>query len=384
MRAIRYKRLIVGSVATLLLGISTLIGLNQSPAAQAQAVFQSGDSISQSSPTKGSYFGAGSTVQVTDNVDGDVYAGGQTITITGDVSGDIIAAGQTVTISGNVSGDIRVMAQTLTITGEVTGNVSSLAQTLAITNAATIGRDVAFASQSVSIDGSVGRDISGVVEKLTVTGDVGRDIHYVSKETINQSATASIGGEVSQTVVKDGQPAQPSKLSSLAFALLVVGLTVLVISLVIPRWVRSSTDAMSEQPWKVVIAGLTTLLIPGLIILLLVSIVGSLLALTLLLSYGLLLILSIVFASYFTGRLIFRDTQPVALQSIAGAVIYVILLFIPFVGFIAWIAGSIIGAGIVMLDISRRIASQATQKETSQSDKKDTIEKKSKKAKSDK
>ncbi len=362
----RVKRIIVASVAAVLLGAAGVMGAGVfTSTASAQSVHKNGEVITQSKKVDGSFFAAGSTIQVTDTVNGDVYVGGQTVTVSGDVSGDVIVAGQTVTISGDVTGSVRVMAQTVTISGDVGGSVSALAQTITISDDATIKRDLAALGQSVTINGTIGRDVSAAIERLYISGAVGRDVHYTSEVALTKNQGATIGGEVHYTVAEQYAPKQDfgTKVSSWLYSIVALVFAALLVALVAPRWLRAATERAYPTPWKAMLAGfLGIVFVPFAIIVLLITVIGIPVAIALIAAYIVLIGLGYVFAANYVGRLIFRDTQKPVVQAIMGALVYSVALLIPVLGFIAGLVGGLIGFGIVALDIAKRIEQQSASK----------------------
>lgn len=362
----RGKRIVVAAIAAVLLGVVSVVGAGALTAtANAQSVHKNGDVVTQTEKVDGSFFAAGSTIQVTDTVSGDVYIGGQTVTVSGDVSGDVLVAGQNVTISGDVAGSVRVMAQTVTISGEVGGSVSALAQTFTLASGATVKNDLAFAGQSVTIDGAVGRDVTGAVERFHIGGSVGRDIFYTSDVTLTKNQAATIGGEVHYTVAEQYTPEQDfgTKASGWLYGIVALVFATLLVALIAPRWLRTATERAYPAPWKAMLAGfLGFVFVPFAIIVLFITIVGIPVAIALIAAYLLLIGFGYVFAAYYLGRLVFRNTQNTALQAIVGAIIYSVLLLIPVIGFIAGLIGGLIGFGSVALDIAKRVEQQSAGK----------------------
>lgn len=367
----KYKKIIAGIISVFTLAVLAVSVNGATEVVSAKAVLETKDTISQSEPVDGPFFGAGSTVHVTEKINGDVYAAGQTISITGDVSGDVIAFGQTINISGKVAGDVRVAGQTVTISSEVTGSVSAAAQTLSIMNDAKIGRDLAFASESANIDGQIERDVHAVSEKIMLSGKVGRDFGYMSEKKAIQTSSATVGGEVVQsTPEKEHQSTPASTAKNFLAILLSVAVTVIALTILFPRWVKTATARALPNPGKVLIAGLATLLVPIVMILLAVSVVGLYASLVVLLAYLLLLALGLIFVSSFIGRLIFADKLNVTLSSLLGLVIYLALLHIPIINLLVWAIGSAIGTGIVALDLSKRVSTKPVGKSLSELKKK--------------
>lgn len=356
------KRIVLASFFALLFGAVGLLAASTSANVSAQSTFVSGDTVTRSEPVAGSLFSAGSTIQVTDKVDGDIYVAGQTVTISGDVTGDVLVVGQTVIVSGKVSGNIRAVAQTVTVSSEVGGSISGLYQTLVTTGTAKVGRDIDVVGQSVTIDGQVGRDINGVVEKLYISGEVGRNVTYISELDLTKSGQATISGAVARTappVDKMAQPSLASYLTGMAYVMLSALLSVVLVTALFPRWLRSAGKNTYPRPWKALLVGfLATMVTPAALLFFAITIIGLPIAAVGLLLAVVVAALGFVFTSNYIGRLIFRDSQSLVLQSATGAIVYVVLLAIPYLGFFVWVIGGFIGTGTIVLDFARRLSAR--------------------------
>jgi hypothetical protein len=93
-------------------------------------------------------------------------------------------------------------------------------------------------------------------------------------------------------------------------------------------------------------------LVPALVIALFVTGVGMLAALALMLAYGLVLVCSVVFASYYLGTLALQKRATNALLvGVVGAAILGVLFTIPFINIFAVMVSVIVGAGMQVLHI---------------------------------
>lgn len=355
------KRTIAASIAMLLLATGIVYTISGSTV-DAKGHFVSDNTVKQSEAVSGSFFGAGGTVHVSNEIDGDVYVAGQSVTITGDVKGDVLAAGQNVTISGTIDGSVRVFAQSVTVTGEVKGSLSVATQALVVGKSAIIERDASFAGQVATIEGQIGRDINAAVESLHISGSVGRDIIYMSEKELERSSGSVVSGSIEQIAPPKESKHDDSvaamiwsKLFFASYVLFAVVIGAALLTLLFPRWIRSVNEYTKPKPWKAMFAGfVVAAAVPVAVVILLTTLVGAPVAIALLLAYLTLIAIGVVFTSYYLGGLILRDKTNLIFRSFVGALVYVVLLSIPLLGFFVAMLGSFIGTGAVVLDIYNR------------------------------
>ena len=336
------KRTIAASIAMLLLATGIVYTISGSTV-DAKGHFVSDNTVKQSEAVSGSFFGAGGTVHVSNEIDGDVYVAGQSVTITGDVKGDVLAAGQNVTISGTIDGSVRVFAQSVTVTGEVKGSLSVATQALVVGKSAIIERDASFAGQVATIEGQIGRDINAAVESLHISGSVGRDIIYMSEKELERSSGSVVSGSIEQIA-----PPKESKHDDSVAAMIWS-------KLFFASYVLFAVVIGKPKPWKAMFAGfVVAAAVPVAVVILLTTLVGAPVAIALLLAYLTLIAIGVVFTSCYLGGLILRDKTNLIFRSFVGALVYVVLLSIPLLGFFVAMLGSFIGTGAVVLDIYNR------------------------------
>ena len=332
-------------------------------------------SVSKGEVIDSTLWTSGKTVNIAGEVNGDVFCAGQSVSITGTVHGDVICAAQSLNISGQVDGDIRVAAQSLNIGSKVTGNISAAAQTATleaqssardvsiagqdVTASGTVSRDLSLAGQSVTVNGSVGRDIKARLENLSITGGakVGGTVDYTSANTAQIANSAKIGGKVTRT--------EPPKTTHHArmgagfkffaeFAMLVAAV---VLVLLFPRTFHKVTNQAVNSWGKTLLTGfVASIVTPVLIFIVMVTIIGIPLALLSILAWILILALSGAFAAYYLGRLVWQKNQTNAIViMLSGALILLILRFIPIIGFIVSLFAVWFGIGMILLELKRHI-----------------------------
>lgn len=359
------------------------IGLGWTMMAHAQGNFRTGNDVTLSAgqSLSTSLFASGKTIDIAGSVDGDVFCVGQDITITGDISGDVICAGQNVHVAGHVNGNIRVAGQSVTIGGSTARSVSAAGQSVTLEAAGEVGGDTSIAGQSVTLNGTVGRDLLVGSDSVIINGIVNRDVQatvtnltlgsnsriagnlsYVSNNDASRAGGAQIVGNVSRTEPAVGQE-RGARFGALigggfAFALyMLVALLLIALALVllIPQFIRDATEVALRSPWKTLLVGiLASFLVPVVIAALMFTLIGIPLAMLLLLSWIVIVCISVPFAAYYFGYLLLgKNTTSSIWIMLLGSVIILVLFMIPFVGFLAWLVSMWFGLGIILLQYSR-------------------------------
>ena len=342
--------------------------------------FRSGDNVTTASGgvIDESLYAAGRTVNVDGEVNGDVICAGQNVTVNATVRGDVICAAQTLTVNGRVDGDVRLAGQSVTVGGEVTGNASVATQSFVLSSGSKVGRDLSVAATDATLNGNVGRDLAVGSESAIITSEIGRDIkagsdnmkltstarvngdiELVSKNNLSRDQGSVVEGEVTRSEPKDSKDDKAALfgLSLLACVLIFLAmlLTALAIALLIPRILHAVTDQAFPHPWAALGIGfLANLVIPIAVVLLAVTVLGIPLALLLVLLWILLGVMSGPFFAYYLGRLILRNSTSPLLIMLVGAIVLLVVYFIPILGFITMLAAYWIGSGMILQELFQR------------------------------
>lgn len=368
------RRAILGALLLLVVPVFAWVGL-----ANAQT-FRSGDTttVDANETVNSSLFASGRTIDIAGTVDGDVYCAGMNIFVSGTVRGDVLCAGQNVTVSGEVEGDVRLAGQSVTVSGQVDGSASVATAAFSLDSRARIARDLSVASSDMALNGQVGRDAALAGASAVLNNQIGRNVN-ASVESLRLNGQADIGGGLYYTSSQDAQLAEGAQVAgetrrsepqqtkgtfeapfitgaSFVFytiaALLILSLALV---LLFPRAVHAVTSQAVAQPLKVLLVGfVASLAVPVLIIVLLVTVLGIPLALLLLGIWLLILFLAGPVFSYYIGRLLLSCQRNVMLIMALGALVVLLLLFIPILGFLVWLAAMWMGAGMILLEITRR------------------------------
>jgi hypothetical protein len=317
----------------------------------------------------------GRDINIAGTVNGDVFCGGQTINISGTIKGDVICGGQTINISGNVDGNVRVGAQTVNLSGTISKNATIAAQTLNTDSKSKITGDASFAGTDMNLNGQIGRDLNAGGNNVNIGGQIGRDvksgankislaagakvggsIEYTSKDQISLANGAMIGGKVTHN-----QPKQHNgpwiRLAffgnwfALVMALLLL-ITALIVTALLPQLVHAVGMRGIARPWMALLTGfIAGIVAPIALILLSVTVIGIPLAILLFFAWLVIALSSGLFTAYWLGLLIWRTSPNAILTVLAGGVLLLILMLIPYLGFFVMLIAFWLGSGMVLLTL---------------------------------
>ncbi len=344
--------------------------------------------IPKEETVEGSLYSAGYSITVDGTIKGDVICAAQTIIINGRVDGDVICAGQSITVNGVVGGSVRVIGDSIILSGSIGHTAMAAGSNITISPSANIGWDALIAGAFAEVRGAIKRDLFAAGSFITLAGPINRhtvlymDDRQVAEDQHSLTITkdASIGGNLTYTASRDAKIENPAvikgelKKNNLEskygdgaknaagawawfkiigiFAALVIGL--LMVSW-LPKPVRDITDGMFEKPvpsigWGIVVLILT----PIVAFLLLFTVIGIPLSLTILGAWLLLMYPAKVLAAIAIGRKLnnafpFMSKWHHSLMAamIVGIVVSWLIFSVPvigwFLGFIAmlWALGGI-------------------------------------------
>ncbi len=323
---------------------------------EARTVIRTGETVSIAADQKieGDFYSAVSIASISGEIEQDaVIAAGQ-LTINGTVGADALLIGGSVDVHGTIGDDLRVIGGEVTVAEPVLGDVFIIGGTVNILSTASVTGDVVIFGGDVTISGSVGGDIIGRMQSLRIDAPVAGEVdvtvteltlgdraavigavRYVSTDLAIRSQNATIGGEL----VRNDPILTPDATD---YRLLVIPFFVLLFAglawyLVARRLLgRVVSRALSPTFKSGFIGLLAFFLVPVAVMVLLVSVIGSMVGFVLLTLYMLTILLSIIAASALFGQILFKIfNQPpkVSLQSIVvGTLCLQLVMFIPVVG----------------------------------------------------
>lgn len=324
---------------------------------------------------------AGGDVRIRGRVDGDLVVAGGTVTVSGDVRDDLIAAGGTVTIQGAVGETIRAAGGTITVAGSVgrdlilAGNqLSQLASSEASGSAILTGRDIAVRGttggmlqakgDTVLIDGRVG-GANVVADDVTVTAGARIDgpLNYSSPQEADVRPGATITGPVTRDSEETTWTWQVPGWVGRIFLFLVGALAGVILALLMPRALVATGRELRRSPWLALAAGAGLLFgVPILAVVLMVTIIGIPLALSLLAFYALGLYFAWVLAAIAVGELILLRVPIRSLRvklvcaALLGVFVLLLLQAIPWVGGLVAVLALMAGFGAPAVAFAYRLS----------------------------
>jgi cytoskeletal protein CcmA (bactofilin family) len=316
-------------------------------------------------------YAGGGTVTIAGDVSGDLVVGGGTMLISGNVSDDVLAGAGTLNIVGSVGGDVRVAGGNIMISGDVKGEVVAVGGTITIVSGAKVGKDIAVAGGKVMIDGDVAGNVKIGGGAVAINGTVGGSVS-AHADMLTLGPNASIGGAMEYWSPKEAQleegarvigatdyhktvaasrktNADNSKAGFLAFLgawAMIKFFAYLVAVFLLFYAFRSTVESFAHHAigsfGKEALRGFAVLVvIPCAIIVLFITLIGFFPGMLGVLAYIALVLFAKIGVPFVLGpllrRLVKRDGKNVLnwKTALAGVLGSYLLLFIPFVGWIA-------------------------------------------------
>lgn len=324
---------------------------------------------------------AGGAVTVTSNVTGDLVAAGGNVLVQGDVEEDLMAGGGTVIVNGKVGGDIRIGGGSVTITAAVGGDVLAGGGTITLANSAQVSGDLVLGGGAVLIDAPIAGDVRIGGGSVNINSRIGGDVIIEADQELVFGSKSVITGKIKYRGIKEAVIEEGAQISEIEFSKLarkggakgavggIAGAVVWTIGMIIAgllllkffrRRVRTVVDRAFDRPWlNLGIGFLFAVALPVAGVILLITIVGVYAALILFAWLGLIYLVVSVIAAMFLGATILRWLKKSEglrwTTLVLGAVLLMILKFIPFVGWLACLVIWLIAFGATLRTVKERI-----------------------------
>lgn len=270
----------------------------------------------------------GESVAILGTTTGDVFAGAlQSVEQGGAVLEDAFLVGGKVVVSGPVSGDLRAFGDSLVVSGHIGEDALLFGNSITIEKDAVIEGDLLIIGGYVYVAGTVygSSNIRGRIVKLegamyedvevhageslgvTAEANIQGDLIYSAPRKAFISTTASLEGETMFTQTTLPNTAKKSSTGVLAFVLMNVIASFLLISLFPTQTRHVTTAAFSGNTFlNILKAFLLFFILPPIAFLFMFSMVGVLPGLALLLLYLLLIVIAIAYVPIIGSAMIAR------------------------------------------------------------------------------
>ncbi len=338
-----------------------------------QAAALSGDWVDLTSPLAEDLYAAGRDVRIGARVAGDVTAAGMSVRIEAIVDDDVIVAAEHVRIAAPVVDDVRAAGRRVEIAADVGDHVVAAGERIEVAEGVSIGGFAWFAARELRLGGRIGGDLRVAAERVILEGEIAGDAE-ITAERIEMRPGARIGGDLSWRSAAepaiaeeaevagrvDGQPlpgpmpARGARLWGLVFLAVTLLATGAVLYLVLPGCFGAVATATRARPGISIALGLAVLAAtPLVIVLLLVTGVGWLLAMLLLFGYLLGLVIAWFVAAFTLGTVALPRARHAAglrhgvvwLALLGGILMLVLLQLVPMLGGFVALFAVIAGLG---------------------------------------
>jgi cytoskeletal protein CcmA (bactofilin family) len=344
---------------------------------------RAGDTVVIGEAVRDDVYAAGRRVDVGAAIDGDLVAAARTVTLNAPITGAMLAAGASVSVNDRVDRSVRAAGATVRIRGSVGTDAIVFAGDFALAETARVGRDLVVAAGQVRILGTVGRNamISGgpvtiggtIVGNVRVEADtlvVLSSARITGKLTYSASTDADIqpGAQITGGIERTVRPAVRTRRAVrplagfgwwralLEFAwLLVLGIVALAFS---TRGVLTVADRIRRRFWGSLLTGFVLcVVVPVAIVLSFVTVVGIPVGGVALLLYLATLYPAKVFTAAWIGDWAMNRLQPgnpdrsAYVEMLVGVLIVVVLISLPFVGWVFRAAALLVGFGALWTQV---------------------------------
>lgn len=330
----------------------------------------------------GNIYASCDDMKIDGTVNGDVIALCKNITINGTVNGDVIAFGQDITINGEVKGSARVAGTNITINGIINHNINAFGTEITLTPTSTVAWDVLIAGVNGNFNGTIGGNLHGSIAAATIGGKIGKNINltiddgsaaqggllitkdaivgggltYTAKQEARLESLSSVVGPISRQEARNDSKAPIDYVADIFYKLSALTLIGLVVVSLKKESAYSVSKVLEIKNWQSTLIGLAALILTPVIILFFVmTVIGIPLAILLLFAYLILLILSLVFSSFFMGNILLKNFSKKPLNAfavlISGLAIFVLLASLPYIGWSFVLVFMIYGLGGILISI---------------------------------
>lgn len=342
----------------------------------------------------GDLVAAGGSISRMDSVPGDVMLAGGDVDFDGWAGGDVLGAGGAVEIGGRVGGSVRAAGGQVRLEAEVGRNVTIAGGQVQVGAGSAVHGNAYLTGGEVEVEGSVSGLLRAAGGEIVIDGAVG-DVHVEAERLIvgpgatiagdlryraTQGAAIDPGARIlGETIEMPVPPARARRGFATLFrilawlAFLVAGTVVVAL---FPGTSRAAEQGLRQHPAASLGLGLLWVLgVPIVLVLLVIVVVGIPLGLILGAVYAISLYLGRAVIALWIGSLALRHRQtpgagagagagagpgPFVLRFLIGAVLLLVLGFIPVLGVIVAIVATVMGLGAVVWAVGSRSAPPAS------------------------
>lgn len=329
----------------------------------------------------GDFFSVADAVSILGTVQGDAYLIGSQVVIEGLIEGDLLVFGGSVIITGTVAGNVKIVAGQATIEGVIGKKLLYLGVNIQMPESGQVKDNVMLIAGNADFDSSVDGNMTALVSSFKVGGTIKQNLrtfvgwlrltdhaHIIGHMRYRSNNEASIDP---QAKIEGGVVYRPSLfrdiedmpgLSGLAIgskiaAFLMNFFYTFVVGLLLIRYfpvkLRRMLRSLQRRTWKSFLWGLVVLIVVPLVaVLLLITVVGTPFALTLMalnvVSFYTIKVFPILWVSNFLFSYIGWKPNTVKVLT-CGQILYYLITMIPFIGWGVISLCTVLGLGAAVV-----------------------------------
>lgn len=313
--------------------------------------------ISKDNIIKDNLFAFGKFINIDGNIDGDLITAGNNLELSGNIKNNIFAAGNSITIKGIIGKDVFVGATNVYVEKDAIIEGDLIVGTNTLVVEGIVKGNIRAGAKSIKINSLVEKNVYLNVENLSIGAEakINGDVIYTSAKEANIDPASLINGKIERKQVTVSNT-KKNKIHSFVlsfFGTLIVGVVLLTL---LTKKIDSLSENIKNKFWLNLLIGFVALIVtPFIALILLISLVGTPLALIIIALYAFLIYASKIFVGIYIGKLILKDKwHPLASMTLGVFLIYIVSI-LPFIGglvsFIVILLG--LGAGTFLISTKK-------------------------------
>lgn len=322
------------------------------PAVALAADFRSGDqlTISGTEPLADDLYVSAGMVTVSQPVNGDVFIWGGQVRLEGAVTGDVLVFGGSIDLRAPIGDDLKVGGGNVTVSSSIGGDVLATGGNLEFTKDSSVSGSTWIAAGTLTLAGTT-QSVRAAIGSLSVaeSATVNGQLRYASEDEAKIATGATITGEV----IREAIPATDLNFGSALllgelYKLIVAFAVGLVLLWLLPHKTQDVVEDWKRSFGKNFLWGFIALfLLPIAAVLLMITLIGIPFGIGIMLLFPILLYLGWIYGALAIGSWLrqvstrSKTIQPNWWSLLVGLVVFSVIAWIPFVG---WLVSFVIFA----------------------------------------
>jgi len=177
--------------------ILTLLSILMIPSIAYALNFEVGKEIYNTETINDDYYAAGGVIQMESNINGDLTLAGGRILVNSVISQDLILAGGEITVRGEVGDDARIGGGNLTIDTIVKDDLITGGGNIELTDKSFVGGNFVFGGGNVFINGLVNGNIIGLGGNIYINNVITGDVKLYNADNVRIGPKGKVLGNFS-------------------------------------------------------------------------------------------------------------------------------------------------------------------------------------------